>query len=88
MCNPLLLRSALNIWHINITTTVNFTTSIVRLIYQMDTLIPAWQQKRDTVQYGTKAITVTPFRYHSVKKPLKYRLTESKVNHENHYGNI
>ncbi|NYY79474.1 hypothetical protein DMI66_25420 [Escherichia coli] len=73
-------RSALNIWHINITITVNLlTTSIVRLIYQMDTLY-LLINKRDIVQYGTKAITVTPFQI-SQRKPLKYRLTESKVNH-------
>lgn len=74
-------RSALNIWHINITITVNLlTTSIVRLIYQMDTLYLLINKRETLYSTAQKAITVTPFQI-SQRKPLKYRLTESKVNH-------
>ena len=55
-------RSALNIWHINITITVNLlTTSIVRLIYQVDTLYLLINNREILYSTAQKAITVTPF---------------------------
>lgn len=74
-------RSALKIWHINITITVNLLiTSIVRLIYQVDTLYLLINNREILYSTAQKAITDTPFQI-SQRKPLKYRLTKSKVNH-------